>query len=192
MKNIGEVMYLTHHNLIYGLGISLVDPSTDFIYAIKDFPNAVVHVINGIVTVESLKKLKDNNIKVLILGYKELRRGQYYISEHLPSVLFNKKALKQVLPNIIKDGWFSVVSFDNLAIEQLGVKELLSEEEWNEFYAGDDGTVTYYIDMVKKQFAVSSTSPFEERYHLLDNVDDMFKFIQILNKLKKKNSEGIL
>ena len=83
---------------------------------------------------------------------------------------------------IIKDGWFSVVSFDNLAIEQLGVKELLSEEEWNDFYAGDDGTVTYYIDMVKKQFAVSSTSPFEERYPILDNVDDMFKVIQNIRK----------
>ncbi len=72
---------------------------------------------------------------------------------------------------------FKVVSFDNLAIEQLGVKNLLSKEEWDTFYAGDDGTYTYYIDMVERKFARSSTADFDKRYDLMDSVDDMFRKI---------------
>ena len=71
-----------------------------------------------------------------------------------------------------------VLSFDNLAIEQLRVKEKISPETWEEFYAGDDGTFTYYIDMVNRQFARSSTAPFNKRYPLLDSVDDMFDVIK--------------
>ena len=57
------------------------------------------------------------------------------------------------------------------------MKRLLSDSEWNEFYQGDDGTSTYYIDMVERKFAKSSMAPFNKRYELLDSVDDMFKKI---------------
>lgn len=72
---------------------------------------------------------------------------------------------------------FKVVSFDNLAIDQLNVRRLMSDDEWNEFYMGDDGTMTYYIDMVERKFARSSTAAFDKRYDLLDSVDDMFQKI---------------
>lgn len=42
---------------------------------------------------------------------------------------------------------------------------------------GDDGQMTYYIDMVERKFARSSTAAFDKRYDLLDSVDDMFKVI---------------
>ena len=51
----------------------------------------------------------------------------------------------------------------------------MSEEKWNEFYMGDDGKFTMYIDLVKKEFARSSIS--EKRYSLLENIEDMFKII---------------
>ena len=73
---------------------------------------------------------------------------------------------------------FSVVSFDNLAIEQLEVQQLMTKEEWNEFYMGDDAEFTYYIDMVEKKFAKNSTALLNERYDLLDSVDDMFEKIR--------------
>lgn len=177
-NSISVVRELVKQRLIYGLGISLVNPTEEFISLVKEFPNAVIHVINGIVRISDLKKLANKDLKILILGYKEIRRGKSFLLDHLPSNLYNRDKLKEELPAIIKEGWFKVVSFDNLAIEQLNVKSLLSEDEWNEFYAGDDGTITYYIDMVKKQFAVSSTSPMDERYPLLDSVDEMFKVIQ--------------
>ena len=87
----------------------------------------------------------------------------------------NYSWLKNNLSEIINE--FKVVSFDNLAIEQLAVKNLLSDKEWEEFYMGDDGTSTYYIDMVERKFAKSSTAPSIERYVLTDNVDDMFNVI---------------
>ena len=71
---------------------------------------------------------------------------------------------------------FKVVSFDNLAIKQLDVKNILTDNEWQEFYQGDDGTMTMYVDGVKQQFAMTSTSP--TRYDLLDNIDDMFKIVK--------------
>ena len=41
---------------------------------------------------------------------------------------------------------------------------------------GDDGTQTFYSDLVKKKFARTSIS--EKQYDLLDNIDDMFKIIK--------------
>ena len=38
---------------------------------------------------------------------------------------------------------------------------------------GDDGTHTMYIDLVNKEYAVSSTS--KNRCKILDNIDDMFQ-----------------
>lgn len=139
------------------------------------YTNAVIHVINGILTQNDVEKLADNNLKMLILGYKQLRRGNNYFSVNQKSIYKKHNWLSKNLPDIIDR--FNTVSFDNLAIEQLDVHRLLTKEEWDEFYMGDDGTMTYYIDMVEQKFAKSSTAPFEERYDLLDSVDEMFNVI---------------
>ena len=83
-----------------------------------------------------------------------------------------------MLGKIVKNGWFNVVSFDNLAIEQLDVKRLLSDEEWNEFYMGDDSVFTFYLDLVDSKFAGNSLAPEDERYDILDNIDKMFERIR--------------
>lgn len=82
--------------------------------------------------------------------------------------------------NILDD--FKVISFDNLSIEQLNIKNKVSEEVWDNFYSGDDGTHTFYIDMVERKFAQSSTAPFDKRYDLLDDVVEMFKVIKNTRK----------
>ena len=166
---------LVDEKLIYGLGVSLVKPTDKFINLIKQYPNAVVHVINGVLTESDVKAMENNNLKMLILGYKHLRRGNEYFEYERERIESNQNWLYENLDDIT--GKFKVVSFDNLAIEQLDVKRLLSDSEWNEFYQGDDGTSTYYIDMVERKFARSSTAPFDKRYDLLDSVDDMFKRI---------------
>lgn len=112
---------------------------------------------------------------MLILGYKHLRRGNEYFEEEQNDIETKQQWLYENIEDIIQK--FKVVSFDNLAIEQLDVKRLLIQEEWDEFYMGDDGKVTYYVDMVERKFAQSSTAPFDKRYDLLDSVDDMFKVI---------------
>ena len=166
---------LVDKKLIYGLGVSLVNPTKHFIELIKQYPNAVIHVINGVLKPSDIEALENNDLKMLILGYKHLRRGNEYFEEEQNDIEVKQQWLYENLEDIIQK--FKVVSFDNLAIEQLDVKRLLTQEEWDEFYMGDDGVMTYYIDMVERKFAQSSTAPFDKRYDLLDSVDDMFKVI---------------
>lgn len=166
---------LIDEKLIYGLGVSLVNPTDEFISLIQQYPNAVIHVINGILKPSDVEILSDKNLKMLILGYKQLRRGGDYLYKEFESIITKQMWLKENLESVIEH--FKVVSFDNLAIEQLEVQRLMSQEEWDEFYMGDDGSMTYYIDMVEQKFAKSSTANFEKRYVLLNSVDEMFKKI---------------
>ena len=167
---------LVDEKLIYGLGVSLVKPTDKFIDLVKQYPNAVIHTINGVLTESDVKPMENNNLKMLILGYKHLRRGNEYFEHERERIEANQNWLYESLDDITNK--FKVVSFDNLEIEQLDVKRLMSDKEWDEFYQGDDGSSTYYIDMVERKFARSSTAPFDKRYDLLDSVDDMFKVIR--------------
>ncbi len=162
---------LVDHKLIYGVGVSLTTPNNELITRMQDIPNSVLHVINGVVSTEELKKLYNQNLKVLILGYKTFRRGESFYS---PIVEKKKQELFSALPEVIQG--FDVVSFDNLAIKQLNPKRLISEKDWNEFYMGDDGQFTMYIDMAKEEFALSSTAL--ERKGLLDDILPMFEAIR--------------
>lgn len=170
---------LVNEKLIYGLGVSLVNPTKHFIELIKQYPNAVIHVINGVLKPSDIKALENNNLKMLILGYKHLRRGNEYFEEEQNDIETKQQWLYENLEDIIQK--FQVVSFDNLAIEQLDVKRLLTQEEWDEFYMGDDGSTTYYVDIVERKFARSSTAHMNKRYDLLDSVDDMFNVIRMEN-----------
>jgi hypothetical protein len=89
---------------------------------------------------------------------------------------FNQKGLYNALPDMLSLKWFKVVCFDNLAIKQLGVKRLLSENEWNEFYMGDDGQHTMYIDAVREEYAISSTNL--NRYKIDADIKTMFKKVK--------------
>lgn len=176
--NINLVEELTLKKLIFGIGVSLENPTEKFIKKVNKFPNAVIHVINGIFTESDCAALSNHGLKLLILGYKNLRRGSQFLLNESDTIHQNQKWLENHINDLISN--FTVVSFDNLAIEQLAIKERwsLSDELWDEFYAGDDGNFTYYIDMVERKFARSSTAPFDKRYDLLDDVDEMFRLIQ--------------
>lgn len=177
MQNINFLKELTDKKLIYGLGISYIGSRHEnCIEAIKQFPNAVVHVINGIIHMDSLEALAHNDLKILVLGYKEFRRGKTLYDECGREIDSLKSQFYDMLPKIVDDGWFKCISFDNLAIKQLEPKRLMSEEEYKEFYMGDDGAFTCYVDAVNRQFAKSSVST--ERYDLMDDIADMFKVIK--------------
>ena len=167
---------LVDEKLIYGLGVSLVNPTEHFLKLIKQYSNAVIHVINGILSESDVEKLQNNDLKMLILGYKHLRRGNEYFEADQTEIENKQRWLYENLESLVDK--FKVVSFDNLAIEQLQVKRLLSQEEWDEFYMGDDSEFTYYIDMVERRFAKSSTASMDKRYDLLNSVDDMFEKIR--------------
>lgn len=171
---------LVNEKLIYGLGISLVNPTKKFISMIKQYPNVVIHVINGILKPSDIEALQNNNLKMLILGYKQLRRGTDWYTEDHENIIVRQMWLKENICNIYDK--FKVVSFDNLAIEQLNMRRFFTDKEWEEFYMGDDGKFTYYIDMVERKFAKSSTAPMDKRYDLIDSTDEMFRRIVTENK----------
>lgn len=171
---------LVQDGYIYGLGVSLKEPTDEFIKKITQFPNAVIHVINGVVSVHDLIRLAGHNLKVLILGYKHLRRGESYYEENDENVNALQEDLdKYLFPEIINNGWFKVISFDNLAIKQLHVQKHLLEEQWEEFYMGSDSEFTFYIDMVDGTFGKNSLAPENERFPIMDSIDDMFEKIRL-------------
>lgn len=167
---------LVDEKLIYGLGISLKEPTEEFISLVKTYPNAVIHVINGILSASDVMMLADNNLKMLILGYKQLRRGEDWYDKDHDNIVAKQMWLKDNLDKMLSH--FEVISFDNLAITQLDVKRLMSAEDWEEFYMGDDGGFTFYIDMVEGTFGKNSLAT--ERFPIMDSIDSMFQ--KILNE----------
>lgn len=177
MGNYERIKEYSENGLIHGIGISYYCRNDKFFDSVNTMPNAVIHVINGVFSPIDLQYTKNRGLKILILGYKELGRGIQYKKDWPSVVARNKAHLYDVLPQMINDEWFSLVSFDNLAIEQLQVKRLLSDGEWQEFYMGDDGDYTFYIDMVDGTFARNSLS--QERYEIGNkSIDEMFNIVR--------------
>ena len=182
IKNFALLKTLTQYNLVYGVGISLLNANDESFFNLVTsfFPNAVIHTIAGILDENSIQKLMNNKMKVLVLGYKNLGRGIGYQEANCGKIGTNMEILKEYLPKMVNT--CKVVSFDNLAIEQLGVKELLfkdKEDEWNEFYMGDDGNFTLYIDAVSQTFAKNSCMPKDERFPIDGkSMTEMFNFIR--------------
>lgn len=179
-----KIQEMIDNEMIFGLGVSLRNPTPEFISLIKKpvFRNAVIHVINGIVTENQIKALADNKLKLLILGYKMTNRGWNYISTNKTEVSQNQKWLYDNLEEL--PNHFKLVSFDNLALTQLSVKRLLTDDEWEKFYMGDDGSFTFAINLVEGYFAENSTSP--THYRIGDKtIDEMFEIIKKNKRLKQ-------
>jgi hypothetical protein len=119
-------------------------------------------------------KLANRGIKILILGYKDVRRGELFRMSEDESIRRNQKSIYDNIHKIINA--FKVVSFDNLALEQLDIRRLLTTEEWNEFYMGSDAKHTMYIDLVNEEFSMNSCTT-NQRHKLLPTIDEMFKVV---------------
>lgn len=170
------IQKLSNDGLIKGIGVSLTDSSVIELFdRIKEVPNVVIHTIAGILTDKDIKALMANNAKVLILGYKIVGRGISFYESNKINITRNQMVLRANLDKMIKN--CSVVSFDNLALRQLDVKNTLfkDREDWDEFYMGDDGEYTFYIDAVTKTYSKNSLESKTNRYPLKDDVVEMFK-----------------
>lgn len=174
-RSIERINMFIDTKCIYGLGIS-IDEDFDFslLDKIKNTSNIVFHVIAGVHNISILDKIMESKVKkVLILGYKEVGRGVEYHDEGV-------ERIKQEWFDHIGDYVGSIhLSFDNLAITQLNVKRLVPQDKWEEFYMGTDGQFTMYIDAVKQECAVSSTS--SERFPLEGSIIDIFNKVQVLS-----------
>lgn len=176
IDNLSTVNYLVNNNLIKGIGISSNVIDENLIYILEHYPNIVLHTINGLIKPEEFKKLYNKTIKVLILGYKEFRKGKDLYEKEQENIDNNKKWMYNNIADFI--GNFRVLSFDELALKQLDVKRIMPKEKWDLYYQGGDGQSTMFIDMIEEVFAKSSIS--NKRYNLnsVRCLDDALRIIQ--------------
>lgn len=173
MTHMVRIQKFIDDGLVNGVGISYLSKDERLIEFCNKNPNAVIHIINGIVSEDDMKFLVDKNLKVLVLGYKDFRRGSEF---HTYLVDMKKEHLRNNIGKYMKQ--FKVMSFDNLAITQLDIKKVLGESTFNKMYMGDDGQFTMYIDLPNNKFAPSSIQPEYLRHNLLDNIIDMFNVVR--------------
>lgn len=167
--------------LLYGIGVSmprLKDEWDDHLLDTIRELDAVMHVITGVTPVESIQKALYRNMKILFLGYKDVGRGFDYYYDNVRDIEFCEEELRRLIPKWVIEEAFDVMSFDNLAIESLNIKELFDSEHYNRIYMGDDGSHTMYIDLVGETFAKNSVTSL--KYKLLRDytAQDVWDIIQ--------------
>ena len=159
MNNIPLLERLRDMELIHGLGISVPTAIPDgLIPALKDFPNAVIHTIAGVTPRSVYDQLADHDLNLLILGFKTKGKGMEYLRDRrwLPDRMFYlSDSIEDMRPH------FKGIAFDNLAVEQLNLRDIFPEE-FDELYMGDDGDFTMYIDLVAGKYGKSSTHPLRD------------------------------
>lgn len=189
IKNFDIIADLVEQKLVFGVGVSITrTPDDKLLDMLTKIPNAVLHTIAGILNEEMVNVLRQYSKKIgwwepkiLILGYKTNGRGIDYLGNHNDEI---KKNIEYVVNNLEDIQKFTrVVSFDNLAIKQLEVYKNVFDgkrDDWDKFYMGDDGAFTFYIDLVKGQYAKNSTMRSDERYNINPHmtIDSMFKKFQ--------------
>lgn len=143
---------------------------------------AVIHAVNGVIGEGMLDGLFDKELDLLVLGYKTKGRGVEFAENG--SVAENQKWLYDNIESLAKH--FRVVAFDNLALEQLDVRRFIPDEDWKHFYMGDEGTHSMYIDLVKKEYGISSTD--NRRWALTDDIKEMFRHVRSVSADTAKQS----
>lgn len=174
----------------YGVSVSSFSKIKEVIdtlnYHFLSVSDVVIHFINRVHSQELVEKTIDymlqnsshyvaRNIGFLILGYKDVGRGAEYKPPHEDldvNRLFEKYKDKARL------------MFDNLAVKQLGIKEKVPEKVWDYFYLGEDGQFTMYIDLVNKEYSVSS---YDDRRFKFDKLDVKSMFQKVREIVQQDN-----
>lgn len=183
------IRYLQKEKLVYGIGISVISPDC-IPESVFGFPNAVLHVINGIFDPDIFRQTADRGAKLLILGYKKVRRGETFYSNLMPVLDRNREWLESMLASGELARHYEAVAFDNLAIEQLHVRRYVPEKVWEQCYMGNDATHSFYIDMVNQEYAAGSSVLPEQRFKYTeqDTVDGMFRHVRHLQEVESQVS----
>ena len=201
-KNFEILKMWVKKKLVHGIGISLGDYTNQLErrMILNLSPNVVVHTIVGLLDINSkaLDFIKD--MKVLFLGYKNLRRGEDYLIANQIKIDENVSKLKKFLADGENLGrYFKTLSFDCLAIKQLGLKEMgiVSQKEWDQYFQGDDYDVTdekgnitcatMYIDLPNKKVARTSTEAARHAFEYTDSIQDLFKKSTIIFTQRTNN-----
>lgn len=145
------IRYFRSRGWLHGLGISWNEECAPGVASVRD-SNTVLHVIVGVNDLPQVLRLVREGIKVLILGYKRYGRGATYDGVPEGEIAKWREFARDILQPRAH------IAFDTLALQQLGIRELVHEEVWEQHYMGDDGQLTMYVDAVAREYASSSTS----------------------------------
>lgn len=167
-NNLSKVLF--EDNSVKGLGISYREKlKWNIPKTLLDYPNTVFHVIAGIDRIENILSLKDKGVrKVLVLGEKDFGYNEGKVN--LKSQ--NHKEWFWWIGKLFDT--FEVVSFDNLALEQLNIKRFFTNNDWNTFNQGEH---SFYINAVEQYFSPSSRSNYKRGWNKL-SIRDYFKLKQ--------------
>lgn len=185
MYNLQTLVDWQENGLIHGIGISYKKYEGEFFLSLSKVENVVIHVVAGIFNEEDLYHLAFRDLNLLILGYKNTGRGKEYY-EHMNRLIANNQDfLKKYLKTKSFYREFKGIGFDTLACKQLDIRSMLSEGEWETMYQGDDGSFTFYVDLVNNTFAKSSIST--NTYSIGNKtVDEMFNVVKEGSTYAKK------
>lgn len=125
-----------------------------------DARNVVWHVIVGILPVEDLMAMfNDPNSyrRILVLGFKQFGRAKNMEIKNLEEW---KEAIRRLIwqSRNVMGSKKVTLGFDNLALEQLELKDCLTSDEWSLTYFGDEFTSSMYVDAVEETYAPTSRS----------------------------------
>lgn len=130
----------------------------------------VYHVILGIIPPKDLRNILSCvspwSDRVLILGYKQFGRGKSMnpltpeLIEEYRDIIWEICQEKSNLSysDVTRMRTSRAIGFDNLALEQLDLKNHIHPQVWEKLYLGDEFTNTMYIDGVKGEYAPTSRS----------------------------------
>jgi hypothetical protein len=176
-RNLDRLRKFQDDNLIHGIGVSAVTTGIEYpnFKLIEDhgLKNIIGHIIlkrwtsyqikytmHDLIERNSYKSFLSSSLmpSILFLGYKDFGRGIKYKEKMELDSYFDKSKIylinlfRLMLKHNIN------IHFDNLAIEQLNLKEKIVPEIWEQMYLGDEGTRSMYIDAVKQETAISSST----------------------------------
>ena len=172
---------LVDDKLVHGIGVSLVDSKdADSIEkAVSLGNNVVFHVIAGIFSEEDWGNVDWKGKKMLVLGYKDLRRGHSLFVKDRVGIYKNINWMADNLKEMSKV--CKCLSFDCLGIDQLDVQRTLgmSDEEYYTRFQGSDTDVhdaegnitcaTMYVDLPNMKVARMSTAALDKRFDFTGN-----------------------
>lgn len=174
------------HNIGVSLDNYIEDPITEFLgddsmyYLRRNQSKYIYHVIAGLFPLEDFKKILESKYynKILILGFKQFGRAKNTV---LPENVLKEWSsfLKQYLykSRYLFDGKFKkIIGFDNLAIDQLGIRDCLTRDEWEKLYFGDEFSSSMYIDAVEGKFAPTSRDSNRTSWDKISVIDYFNKY----------------
>lgn len=182
-----KLLKYVKEELVHGIGVSLTDSTNkDDLSIINELGNnVVIHVIAGIFSQDDVEFVKGH--KILVLGYKDLRRGHILFENQSDKIKTKIQWLVAYLPELKKQ--CKCISFDCLGLEQVDPKTVLniSDKEFNTLFQGSDTDVadsegnitccTMYIDVPNMKVARMSTAALDKRYDFTgkENIAELLK-----------------